>query len=192
MINAGKHRTHVHSAELRKSTKEGGGAPYALLSFNIGNESVEYFGSFSETVISTGKNAGRRVGELTAETLVALGWDGDLTKLSEIEGVECSIVVEHVTDDKGTRARVKFVNPLGGGAPVEASDVALLNKSFRATILEAKKARKTMPTKVVAAPAVANGTGGGGYSNADYPPEDGDMPFAACDSTRTTERWWKF
>ena len=149
MIQPGTHIGKIVIAEMRKSPKEGG-SPYVLIKFAVGTESVDFYGSLSEKRIENGKRAGQRIGDLTCETLVNLGWSGSWSALdAELTGVQSSIVVEHQPDDTGNlRAKVKFVNPIGGGAPVDQTDIAKLNNSFRATIVAAKNKRpadKTPP-----------------------------------------------
>lgn len=179
MVPVGKHSGRIVEAELRKSQKDNA-HPYAFLRFAVGQDRVDYFGSFSPKVIEQGKSAGKRVGDLTAETLVNLGWEGDFNKFSELIDVESDIVVEHQTDESGrTSARVKFINPTGGGTPADAGDVATLAKSFRAAVVEAKKKRPAIPPRKAAG---ASGSAGG----VNRPPVDtsydeydsrGDDPF---------------
>lgn len=164
MINTGKHRGRIVVAELRKSTKDDGKSPYAFLEFQVGTETVGWIGSFSETVIQQGNNAGKRVGEMTVKQLVALGWQGDFTSFAELLDVETDVTVAHETDDQGrVSARVKFIGS-GGGKPAETGDIAGLKNSFRAAVLEAKKGAPKPPPKAPAKPA----SGGGGYDDIDY------------------------
>lgn len=159
MVPVGKNRGRVVEAELRKSTKEGGGkAPYVFIRFAVGTESVDFFGSFSTTVIQQGKESGKQVGELTAVTLVGLGWEGDFNKFSELIGVETEIVVEHTADDQGrSSAKVRFINtPTSSGTPADSGDVAALAKNFRAVVVEAKKKRPV----AIQRPAQASSGGG--------------------------------
>jgi len=163
MVPAGKHRGRVIESELRKAKKEDA-HPYVFLRFAVGQESVDFFGSFSPKVIEQGKRKGQRVGDLTAETLVNLGWEGDFNKFSELLGAETEIVVEHEPDQEGRPyAKVRFINtPMSSGTPVEAGDVAGLAKSFRAVVVEAKKKRPaSMPKRATASASGASEPAGG-------------------------------
>ncbi len=159
MVPAGKHRGRVIEAELRKSKDGAGKAPYVFIRFAVGSESVDFFGSFSTKVIEQGKQAGKKVGDLTVATLVGLGWNGDFNNFSELIDIETEIVVEHNADDQGrSSAKVRFINsPTSSGTPAGSEDVASLVQNFRAVVVEAKKKRPVAMPK--AAPA-SSGKGG--------------------------------
>lgn len=154
MIAAGNHQGTIVIAELRKSQKDGG-APYFYLKFKVGqSDTVDFYGSLSTKTIETGKRQGQRVGDITCETMVALGWSGEWDSVQELVGVESSIVVAHEPDDQGNmRAKVKFVNP-STGTPPDAGDVAALKAQFRATVVAAKQKRPahSAPPRHAAAP----------------------------------------
>lgn len=175
MIAVGTHVGRIVIAEMRKSQKDGA-SPYVFIKFAVGTESVDFYGSLSEKRIERGKSAGQRIGDLTCETLVNLGWSGTWNALdAELRNIESSIVVDHETDESGkTRAKVKFVNPIGGGAPVEPADIAKVNNSFKATILAAKNKRPAdrQPTRAPSSTPSSNESYGG-----DRYEGDDDIPF---------------
>jgi hypothetical protein len=150
MVNAGKTRGTIVAASLQKNPN-GGKAPYVMVTFQVNDDTVDWFATMSTTPIREGENAGKAIGEVNAEKLVALGWDGDFNDFSGMVGTTSTIVVEHRVNDRGQmNASVKSVF-VSNGTPADAGDIADLKKSFGAAVLMAKKNRKSPPPK-------ANGT----------------------------------
>lgn len=167
MIPEGKYyeKKIVH-AELR-STEEG--KRYVIVKVEINGDTADWFGSFKDTVIQSGSNAGKTVGDVTCETLVAVGWNGDWGRLDDdLRGKPCDVTIEHDEYKGKAKAKVRYLNPIGGGASVDAGDVAELNSKFRATIVAAKKKRPA-----VEAPASAPARTAAHY----HPDDDGRDPF---------------
>lgn len=172
MVNAGKTRGTIVAASLQKNPN-GGKAPYVMVTFQVNDDTVDWFATMSTTPIREGENAGKAIGEVNAEKLVALGWDGEFTKFDGLIGTQATIVVEHRVNDRGQmNASVKsvFVN---NGTPADAGDIADLKKSFGAAVLMAKKNRKALPTK-----AAGNGKpSSGSPPDDDFGPTDYTDPF---------------
>src|SRR5688500_6345544 len=63
-------------------------------------EAARWFGSFSETVISSGFNEGRVVGEITTETLGKFGCT-DFAKIGDIVGQKVAFGVKHKPGENG-------------------------------------------------------------------------------------------
>lgn len=105
-------------------------------------QTARWFGSFSDTVIQKGDNAGKVVGEMTATTLGKFGCV-DFAKISAIIGMPVAFGVKHRTDDKGkVWADVNFIRPPGSGKPATPAGLAGLNRFRGAAIAAAKNAPK--------------------------------------------------
>jgi hypothetical protein len=119
---------------------------------------ITYYGSLAATVISKGKNEGRKVAELTLDALDVCGWDGvgfAAASLASCVGNEASIVVAHEEDDRGTRVRVKFINPPNSlGAAVKDrlndSEAANVTKQFQALLAKRKQQAANRPKPAAA------------------------------------------
>ena len=115
-----------------------------------------WFGSFSETVIdptSKSRNAGRMVGEVTAETLGEFGCT-DFSRIDALIGMKCKFGVKHTQDKKDPEkiwVEVNFIRPLRA-KPASASGLASINK-FRGAALAAAKGAPKPPAK----PSTGNG-----------------------------------
>ncbi len=169
MVNAGKTRGTIVAAALQKNPN-GGKAPYVMVTFQVNDDTVDWFATMSTTPIREGDNAGKAIGEVNAEKLVALGWDGDFADFGGMLGTTATIVVEHRVNDRGQmNASVKSVF-VSSGTPADAGDIADMRKSFGAAILLAKKNRKAPPPK-----ASSNGKPGPAV-NDDFGPVDYDGP----------------
>jgi hypothetical protein len=111
MLRAGKYRARATSATLgeTKTGKEQVVVRFALLDEGFEEQSITWFGVFATEKMS------RRI----LEGLRACGWRGDdVGDLSGVTDNPVEIEVEHETWNGRTSARVKWVNPLGGGAVV--------------------------------------------------------------------------
>ncbi len=173
MIEPGEYRGEILEASMSESKD---GKPYALIKARPDgmNESVAWFGSFSDTIIKSGNNTGKRVGDMTAKTIGSFGVD-DFSKIESIEGKKCIFGVKHEPDEKNggqLRAKVSYIRPPGNSKPLSAAGAAGLNK-FRAAAIEAAR---SAPKDDVRAPA--NGASGGtGYDDHDYGAGGDEIPF---------------
>ena len=105
-------------------------------------QTARWFGSFSDTVIQKGDNAGKVVGEMTAATLGKFGVT-DFAKIGQIVGQPVAFGVKHREDDKGkVWADVNFIRPPGSNKPATAAGLASLSKFRGAAISAAKNAPK--------------------------------------------------
>lgn len=113
----------------------------------------------------------------TIESLRLLGWQG--TDLSDLSGVglnEVSIVIEHEQYDGKTRARVQWINAVGGIALKERLDpgqAAAFAARMKGKILALGQAAANTPTPH----DPPRGVGVGGPMN-----DSGDIPFARNES----------
>lgn len=103
-----------------------------------------YF-SLAETVNDKGKSAA----DYTMGKIRAMGFNGDdLGELAEgdlLAGNKCDITVEHDTYQGKTKAKVGFVNPVGGGAIKKDPSVNV--KRFNALLRKAPKVTEdTVPS----------------------------------------------
>lgn len=112
---------------------------------------ITYYGSLSNTVVSKGKNEGKKVAELTFEALETCGWDGEALSagsLATCVGNEVSLVIAHEEDQNGKlRHKVKFINsPNAIGAAVKDrmndNDANNVTKQFQALLLKRKQQRQ--------------------------------------------------
>ena len=109
-----------------------------------------WFGSFSETVISReskSKNAGRMVGEVTAETLGEFGCT-DFAKIDVLIGQRVKFGIKHVPDREDPEkiwCEVNFIHPLRS-KPASAAGLAGINR-FRGAAIEAAKKAGAPPPK---------------------------------------------
>ncbi len=129
-------------------------------------ETVKWFGSFSETVVSGGFNEGKMVGAITAETLGAFGVT-DFAKIGEIIGRDVAFGVKHKASDDGSGkvfANCNFIRPPGSQRPATASGLASIARFRGAAVAAAKNA-----------PKVESGPPPGRF---DDPEDDGRDPFA--------------
>jgi hypothetical protein len=137
-------------------------------------ETARWYGSFSETVISGGRNEGKMVGECTAATLGEFGVT-DFSKIAELVGKSCAFGVKHKPGENGrTYVEVNFIRPPRPQRPVTPAGLSGLNR-FRGAALEASRAAP----KPAPRPAAADsGSSRGGYDDTDYSGAgDDDIPF---------------
>jgi len=107
-------------------------------------ETARWYGSFSETVITQGDNAGRMVGELTAATLGEFGCT-DFSKIEVIIGKKVAFGIKHkpgIKDPSKTFAEVNFIRPPRAKNPATSAGIASISR-FRGAAIEA--ARKAPP-----------------------------------------------
>lgn len=109
-------------------------------------ETARWYGSFSETVITgQGRNAGKMVGEVTAETLGEFGCS-DFSKIGSIlPGQRVAFGVKHkpgLTDPSKTFAEVNFIHPPRAAKPVTSAGLAGINRFKGVAIEAARKAPK--------------------------------------------------
>lgn len=113
MLEAGEYRAKAVKAQLGKSTKgnEQIGVEFELLDFSP--QHIGWYGSFTEAAF-----------EITMKGLTAAGFKGsDLSDTSWLEGApEVILVVAHEEWEGKVRAKVKFINGLGGVNMKDALD----------------------------------------------------------------------
>ncbi len=109
------------------------------------SETARWYGSFSDTVIGSGRNQGKAVGEMTAETLGQFGC-ADFTKVGDIlPGQRVAFGVKHKPgkdDPSKMWAEVNFIHPPRTAKPVTSSGLAGINKFKGAAIEAARNAPK--------------------------------------------------
>lgn len=153
IIPKGRFPARVTEAVLAWTTQQ---KPQVAIGFEfldqsaVAGKQITHYGSLSDTVISKGKNEGRKVVELTLDDLETCGWDGaglSAASLASCVGTEVSLVIDHDEDDKGvTRAKVRFINaPNSVGAAVKErlneSETANVEKQFSALLMKRKQQR---------------------------------------------------
>jgi hypothetical protein len=134
------------------------------------NETARWFGSFSETVIKTGRNEGKMVGEMTAETLGQFGCT-DFAKIAQLIGQRVAFGVKHKPSEKDPNkifVECNFIRPPRAANPASAAGVASLSKFRAAAMAAAKNAPKP------AAPPTRERESG----EDNYDDHIGDDPFA--------------
>lgn len=132
----------IVNAEIQES--EGKLSAVIIVQPNGSTETARWFGSFSETVISTGDNAGKVVGDMTAATLGEFGCT-DFSKIGQLIGAPVAFGVKHKPDKKDPAkmwANVNFIRPPGSGKPASAAGLAGLSKFRGAALAAAKNAPK--------------------------------------------------
>lgn len=130
----------IVNAELTENN--GKIAAIVLVRPSGGTETARWFGSFSETVISSGFNEGRMVGEITAETLGKFGCT-DFAKIGDLVGQKVAFGVKHKPGENGkVFVECNFIRPPGSQNPASASGIASINRFRGAAIEAAKKAPK--------------------------------------------------
>ena len=164
MISKGKHKGRAVTAVLGFTEKSG--KEQVLVDFEIvdgphAGEHISWFGFFTDATTDT-----------TIGSLRHCGWKGD--DLSNLEGVndnEVELVVEHETYDNKERAKVRWVNKIGGATLKHAMTDAE-SKSFAARMRGAVIAQRAKggapPNGTARAPDRKS-------SDGDPGPEDGDL-----------------
>jgi hypothetical protein len=130
----------IVNAELQENN--GKVAAVIIARPNGSPETARWFGSFSETVISGGRNEGRVVGEVTAETLGAFGCT-DFTKIGQLVGQKCAFGVKHKPGENGkVFVECNFIRPPRAANPATPAGIASINRFRGAAIEAARKAPK--------------------------------------------------
>lgn len=115
-------------------------------------ETARWYGSFSETTISGGRNEGKMVGEVTAATLGEFGCT-DFSKIGELKGMKASFGVKHKPGEGGKIwAEVNFIHPPRVGKPVTSAGLAGINRFKGAAIEAARSAPKKKPAQQMREP----------------------------------------
>lgn len=133
MIEAGTYTATLVSHAI---TETKAGQPQAVAVFTLetssGPQKITYYGSFSE-----------KAAQYTIKNLITLGLKGN-NPAGDLEiGKQVELVINVETDDQGkTRARVSFINPIGGARNAMDQDLA----KAKLSALEAKvmAARQSM------------------------------------------------
>lgn len=132
----------IVSAELTESEKGNVGA-IVIVRPEGSAETCRWYGSFSDTVITKGDNAGRSVGEMTAETIGKFGCS-DFSKIGEVlKGQPVAFGVKHRPDKDDPAkiwAEVNFIRPPRVARPVTSAGLAGINRFKGAAIEAARKA----------------------------------------------------
>ena len=102
MIAPGTYAARAVSAGLGETRA---GKPQIAVEFDTGVDGrITWFGYFTD-----------KSQERTLQSLRYCGWDGsDLTDMSGIDSNDVELVIEHETYEGKTRARVQWVNKIGG------------------------------------------------------------------------------
>lgn len=172
----------IVSAELTEN--EGKVGAIVLVRPEGSSESARWYGSFSDTVIGSGPNEGKCVGEVTAATLGRFGCS-DFAKISEVlPGQKVAFGVKHKPDPKDsskTWVEVNFIRPPTNAKPVTSAGLAGINR-FKGAAIDAARNAPKPPSKSTSKPS-----GGGSYDD-DFGPTnydgggsgrggDDDIPF---------------
>jgi hypothetical protein len=134
----------IVSAELTENNGKVGAIVYVRPDGSA--ESARWYGSFSETIMGgQSRNAGKMVGEVTAETLGEFGCT-DFSKIGSIlPGQRVAFGVKHKPDEKDPSkmwAEVNFIRPPRVAKPVTSAGLAGINRFKGAAIEAARKAPK--------------------------------------------------
>ena len=142
----------IVNAELQEN--DGKVAAIVLCRPDGSPEVARWFGSFSETVIQNGRNAGKMVGECTAATLGEFGCT-DFSRIEMLIGQKVSFGIKHTQgrdDPNKTFVEVNFIHPPRAKKPATAAGLAGINK-FRGAAIEAAKGAKAPAPRPAARPA---------------------------------------
>ena len=180
LIPEGTWRGRGVEAELGYTTKDSTEQVGVAVVFSpdqdqdVDGRSLTWYGQFSE-----------KTEPFTLKTLRVFGWNtNDLADLSGIDTNEVDVVVVHEEDLEGqTRARIRFINPLGSGGVAMKSKMTDDQKAAFAARMRGRvlaSAAATQPSPAAAAakaapkntkpPAAPKHAAGG-------KPEDGKVPF---------------
>jgi hypothetical protein len=132
-------------------------------------QTARWYGSFSDTVIGgQGRNAGKMVGEVTAETLGSFGCS-DFSKIGDVlPGQRVAFGVKHKPDKDDPEkmwAEVNFIRPPRVAKPVTSAGLAGINRFKGAALEAARSAPKPAPKPS------SQQSGSGGHDD-DYGPTD--------------------
>ena len=193
LIQAGRHRATCFEFEFPEPNP--GKSQAIALGFRLSEGDVD-----QGRVITAWKYFADGALVYTLEALRACGWRGDnpaditIAELAE----EVELVVQHETYEGKVRAKVSFINPLGGGMVkaekrLEGPNLKNFGAQMRAKIRSLDGGQRPAPaarppgvptgqqqTKPATQAAHPNAPGGGGDWDQAPPAQDGDIPFAAC------------
>ncbi len=163
----------IVSAELTENNGKVGAI--VLVRADGSPETARWYGSFSETRIGKGRNEGRLVGEVTAETLGSFGCS-EFSKIGELKGMRVAFGIVHkpATDGSGkVWQEVNFIQPPRVAKPVTSSGLAGINRFKGAAIEAARGAPKAAPPQ-----QQRRSDANDDFGPTDYgaPPDD-DIPF---------------
>lgn len=170
VIGAGRHRVNVTQHQLGKSGEKK--TPYVAVQFEsqetIGDY-ITWYGYITDAAL-----------ERTLASLAILGWnsaeqDGRIESLHNtdlLQGNEAEIVVEMETFEGKERAKVKWVNAVGGGMGegLSTEEALTMGSVLRQKILSAQKPQPS------ARPGPARKAAGVGNGKPLSQPDD-DLPF---------------
>ncbi|HVJ13867.1 MAG TPA: hypothetical protein VM686_00440 [Polyangiaceae bacterium] len=132
-------------------------------------ETARWYGSFSETYISSGRNEGKMVGEVTAATLGEFGCS-DFSKIGELKGAKVAFGIKHKPGENGkVWVEANFIHPPRAAKPVTSAGLAGINRFKGAAIEAARSAPKR-----TAAPSNGGGRQPGDDSD-DFGPTNYDL-----------------
>jgi len=107
-------------------------------------ETARWYGSFSETEISSGYSKGKIVGELTAATIGEFGCV-DFSKIGELKGMRVAFGVKHKPGENGKIwVEANFIHPPRVAKPVTSSGLAGINR-FKGAAIEAARSAPKRP-----------------------------------------------
>lgn len=113
LISTGRHDVTINNISFGKSKTKG--TPFLYLAFEDEDENQIGAWLYLSHTATPGKQSALAI---TTQTLRdAVGFDGNYQTIrQQLEGAECSIVVEAEEDQNGNeRNRVKWINARGGG-----------------------------------------------------------------------------
>jgi hypothetical protein len=180
MISKGRHRALVRAAEdgIQVVPEDGQKAGYVAVCFDLSDPNDGYYGwSITAFLYLTDKTIDR-----TVESLRHMGWGSD--DLADLPGLaaagqlatEVELVIDHEEWEGKWRAKVKWVNRVGGGT-------VKLEKALKGNDLTAFSAQMKSRIRAASAGKPSGGSrssGGGSGGQAPHPnAPDGldDIPF---------------
>lgn len=151
LIDPGTYPAQPLEAELTETKK---GDPCVVVSFEIAHgQRISWWGYFTD-----------KTQRRTIESLRHCGWDGDnLGDLSSIspESPTVELVIEHEEYEGKVRARVQWVNRLGGGiatAPMAADKRAAFAARMKGLVIEVDKSLAVGAKRQASAAPRGNGS----------------------------------
>lgn len=143
-IPQGKYRARAKNADFgfTLNGKEQVLVTFDLLDPDYDGETISWFGYFTD-----------KTQERTMQALRYCGWQGDdVTNLDGISDQEVELVIEHETYEGKTRAKVKWVNRLGGGVTMKAPMAEAQRKAFaakmKALAIQSRKDVESRPSAI--------------------------------------------
>ena len=167
LLPAGRYNARATDAKAGKTSK---GSEQVAVEFEITAPEIHAGRRITAYLYLTEKTVDR-----TLESLEHCGWDGvgfSVDSLATVRG-EASIVIEHEEDQNGEpRARVKWVNSIGGLAlkeELDAASVIALEQRLKGKLLARKQSRPVQP-KPAAKPAARGRNGDPDYGGEEFDP----------------------